>query len=809
MRVLLAGGGTAGHTSPLIATADALRRLDPTVEVHCLGTPRGLENTVVPRAGYPLHLIPPVPLPRKPSGELLRVPLRLRDAVRRTLEVFDTVQPDVVVGYGGYVSMPAYLAARRRRLPLVVHEQNALPGLANKVGARVADRVAVSFHGTPLPKAEYVGLPIRRMISTLDREAARAGARRFFGLDADRPTLLVTGGSQGAPAAQPVRLLRPPRPSARPGCRCCTSWARRARPAPSRPACPTRCSTSSTAWTSPTPPPTWSSAAPARPASPRRPAVGLPAVFVPLPIGNGEQTLNARTVVDAGGALLVGDEALTPEWVRATVPGLLHDRDRLARDGRRRGGARAPRRRRGAGPDHRRGRPVRVPVPDELLPADRLGRVHFVGIGGAGLSAIARIMAGPGRAGHRQRRPGHPVPAVAARGRRHLPPRLRRRPRRRPGRDTVVVTTAAREDNPEVLEARRRGLRLLPRSAGLAAVMAGRRVLAVAGTHGKTTTTGLLTTALLAAGADPTYAVGGVLTATGRNADAGTDDLFVAEADESDGAFLVYRPHAAIVTNVEADHLDNWGTEEAYHAAFDEFAGTIDRDGFLVVVGDDEGAAALAAYRPDRGPRGRHGRGGRRPATCAWSTSPSRAPRPRAGAARRASPGRARPRHPGTPLRARRGDGARGRPPARLSTSTTCWPGWPASPARAGGWSSRARRRACASTTPTPTTRSRSPATCEAARAVAGRRPHRRRLPAPPRLPHPDLRRADGRRARRRRRGRRPRRLRRPRGRRPVGHRSAWSPTPCRSTTGTSSSSPTSTRCPRPSWPARAPATWC
>ncbi len=128
MRVLLAGGGTAGHTSPLIATADALRRLDPTVEVHCLGTPRGLENTVVPRAGYPLQLIPPVPLPRKPSGELLRVPLRLRDAVRRTLEVFDTVQPDVVVGYGGYVSMPAYLAARRRRLPLVVHEQNALPG---------------------------------------------------------------------------------------------------------------------------------------------------------------------------------------------------------------------------------------------------------------------------------------------------------------------------------------------------------------------------------------------------------------------------------------------------------------------------------------------------------------------------------------------------------------------------------------------------------------------------------------------------------------------------------------------------------
>ena len=119
--------------------------------------------------------------------------------------------------------------------------------------------------------------------------------------------------------------------------------------------------------------------------------------------------------------------------------------------------------------------------------------------------------------------------------------------------------------------------------------MAGRRVLAVAGTHGKTTTTSLLTLALSACGADPTYAIGGVLAATGRNADAGDGDLFVAEADESDGAFLVYRPYAAVVTNVDADHLDVWGTEEAYRAAFDEFVDTVDPDGFLVVCVDDPG----------------------------------------------------------------------------------------------------------------------------------------------------------------------------------------------------------------------------
>src|SRR4051794_31325770 len=195
MRVLLAGGGTAGHTSPLLATADALRRLAPGVEITCLGTARGLETRVVPEAGYPLELIAPVPLPRRPGVDLIKVPVRLTRAVREAGAVLDRTGTDVLVGFGGYVSMPAYLAARRRRLPIVLHEQNAVPGLANKAGARIARRVAVSFPGTPLPKAEYVGLPLRSMISGLDRPALRAEARRWFGLDADRPTLLVAGGS--------------------------------------------------------------------------------------------------------------------------------------------------------------------------------------------------------------------------------------------------------------------------------------------------------------------------------------------------------------------------------------------------------------------------------------------------------------------------------------------------------------------------------------------------------------------------------------------------------------------------------------
>ncbi|MFC7497543.1 MULTISPECIES: UDP-N-acetylmuramate--L-alanine ligase [unclassified Nocardioides] len=235
---------------------------------------------------------------------------------------------------------------------------------------------------------------------------------------------------------------------------------------------------------------------------------------------------------------------------------------------------------------------MRIPVPAEMLPVERLGHVHFVGIGGAGLSGIARIMLARGTIVSGS--DGVDSPTLAALRGLGATVHLGHAAEQLADADTLVVSTAVREDNPEYVEAVRRGLRVLPRSAALAAVMAGRRVVAVAGTHGKTTTTSLLTTALQAAGADPTYAIGGDLAATGVNAAEGTGEVFVAEADESDGAFLHYAPHAAIVTNVEADHLDNWGTEEAYVAAFDEFADTVDPDGFLVCCVDDPGAARLA-----------------------------------------------------------------------------------------------------------------------------------------------------------------------------------------------------------------------
>lgn len=230
--------------------------------------------------------------------------------------------------------------------------------------------------------------------------------------------------------------------------------------------------------------------------------------------------------------------------------------------------------------------------PVEVPPAAELGRVHFVGVGGAGMSGIARIMVRRGIAVSgsdakdsdllAQLRElgavtyvGHEAAHVG-------------------DADTVVVSTAIRDTNPELAAARERGLRVLHRSAALAALMKDRRAVAVAGTHGKTTTTSMLTVALQNAGADPSYCIGGQLVTTGLGADDGTGDLFVVEADESDGSFLMYEPHAAIITNVEADHLDNYAGFEKVREIFAAFVRRIEPGGLLVVCADDAEAVALA-----------------------------------------------------------------------------------------------------------------------------------------------------------------------------------------------------------------------
>jgi len=234
------------------------------------------------------------------------------------------------------------------------------------------------------------------------------------------------------------------------------------------------------------------------------------------------------------------------------------------------------------------------PVAPVLLA--ELGRVHFTGIGGAGMSGIARIMIARGvKVSGSDAAPSDLRTALAGQG---ADVHVGHAAENIDGADTLVVSTAIREDNPELAEARRRGLRVLHRAAALASVMLGRRGIAVAGTHGKTTTTSMITTILRHSGADPGYVIGGIPTETGVGAGDGSGAEFVAEADESDGSFLMLAPDLAVVTSVEADHLDNYADLTQIEAAFAAFARRITPGGVLIACADDTGARALAAAAP-------------------------------------------------------------------------------------------------------------------------------------------------------------------------------------------------------------------
>ncbi|BCW62693.1 UDP-N-acetylmuramate--L-alanine ligase [Arthrobacter sp. StoSoilB22] len=230
---------------------------------------------------------------------------------------------------------------------------------------------------------------------------------------------------------------------------------------------------------------------------------------------------------------------------------------------------------------------------------ESLGRVHFIGIGGVGMSAVARIMVARGIPVSGSDVKDLPVMRdLAVAGARIAV-----------GYDagnlgdaqTVVAGSAIRDDNPELVAARQTGLPVLHRSEALAATMAGHRVVTVAGTHGKSTTTSMVAVLLKEAGLDPSFAIGANVPALGVNAAHGESDIFVAEADESDGSFLNYRPLIAVVTNVEADHLDHYGTPEAVFASFDEFAALLPSNGVLLACADDAGALALAERTASKG----------------------------------------------------------------------------------------------------------------------------------------------------------------------------------------------------------------
>lgn len=325
---LLAGGGTAGHVNPLLALADYIRAKEADAEIVVLGTKEGLEARLVPERGYELQTIARLPFPRRPNGYALSFPMKYRRAIREVTELIRARGVDVVVGFGGYASAPAYQAAVKAGVPHVIHEANAVPGLANKLGARSTPYVGVTFAGTPIRGARVTGMPLRPEIERLDRAALRREAREHFGLDPDKPTLLVTGGSLGARAIN-RGISGSAQAIVDAGVQVLHVWGGLTEiEDPGVPgyvvlkycdrmdlafsACGLAVSRAGSTTVS------------------ELSGLGVPAVFVPLSHGNGEQRKNAAGVVGAAGALLVEDSALTPAWVRGTLIPLATDPAKLA-----------------------------------------------------------------------------------------------------------------------------------------------------------------------------------------------------------------------------------------------------------------------------------------------------------------------------------------------------------------------------------------------------------------------------------------------------------------------------------------------
>ena len=327
-RYLLAGGGTAGHVNPLLAVADRLRALQPEAEVLVLGTLEGLEARLVPERGYELLPIARVVFPRRPNAAALRFPRAFRDSVADIRSLIVDRRIDVLVGFGGYVSGPAYVAAWREKIPVVVHEANTRPGIANRLGALLTTHVGTAFRRTRLLHSRLVGMPLRREIEQLDRASARAEAIRSFGLDPRKPVLLITGGSQGALAINETVWSSAPSilgagwqilhiagarwdrlSSELVGYQILQYSDRMDLALAAADFAVARAGAATVSEFS---------------------ALGVPAAYVPLPIGNGEQRLNARDSVDVGGAIVVENAEFTPGWVDRTLVPLLEDRATVA-----------------------------------------------------------------------------------------------------------------------------------------------------------------------------------------------------------------------------------------------------------------------------------------------------------------------------------------------------------------------------------------------------------------------------------------------------------------------------------------------
>ena len=592
---VVTGGGTTGHVNPAIAILELLHEAgrEPAT-LHYVGSDRGVEVGLVAKTPFPSTMLRVRGFrrtlsPRSIVHNLAMVPTMVK-ANRDARRLLEALQPKVVVSVGGYASVPICRAARRRGVPVITCSYDRTPGLATRAQSRYAEACAVAYDDSTLRRATLTGAPVRSAIRSLDRLAHRRTARQVLGVPDDAFVVSVIGGSLGSALLNDVaeRLAASVEPGLHLIHLCGERYASAlASPSPNLTRIAyteamqdvyaasdlvvARAGASTIAEVS---------------------VVGLASILVPWAgAAEDHQTKNAAWLANAGAAITVPEHEATSDHLRRLICELMADLPRLSQMAE---SARA------LGRIHD-GRLLtraieRVGSLSTTVDLTVSRRIHVVGIGGPGMSALALAAH---EAGHTVTGSdlveSEVVAQLRSRGVRIV---IGHDARTVDGVEVVTYSTAIPATNVELVTARRAGLTVVTRARLLAALCSVRSSIGIAGTHGKTTTSGMLATILRDAGRDPSYVIGADVPSLGGSAHVGTGEYFVVEADESDSTHVALPLSGVVLTNVDVDHLDHFTTVENLEASFERMVKNV--AGPVVVCGDDARGRAVAGRFADR-----------------------------------------------------------------------------------------------------------------------------------------------------------------------------------------------------------------
>ena len=595
---VITGGGTSGHVIPAMAIAELLQDAGISKDqLHFVGSSTGIETTLVPSSGIPMSLLTVQGFGRVLSFQALKRNIRtikiLRNATRNAERILSSLRPAVVVSVGGYASVPATRAAKKLNIPVVTVSYDRQPGLATRLQARSAAAVAVAYLPSKFKNATLTGAPVRRVLRNLDLSSSRDDARSRLSIPLDRKVICITGGSLGSAKLNSVARILVEKNQNRSDI-CVIHLTGQRYIGDDLPVLKSdakivyvrlestvamqdvysasdlvvaRAGASTVAEVS---------------------TIGIASVLIPWSgAAENHQTANASWLGDLGGAVVIDENSVANEHLADQVISLIDDRVKIQSL------ASAART---AGKQHRETTLAKLILnvaghkERQLIDLRKPKRIHVVGVGGPGMSAIATVLA---EMGHQVSGSDIRQSAVITRLENlGIKVNIGHDPEVVFGCDFVTGSPAIAESNIEYERARESNIRVLSRAETLASICECATSIGVAGTHGKTTTSSMITTILLSANKNPNYLIGGDVIALNRGASWSNSELFVVEADESDGTHSQLPLAATIVTNVDIDHLDHFKTQSAIEQSFFDYVGGI--AGPRVLCLDDPVCASIS-----------------------------------------------------------------------------------------------------------------------------------------------------------------------------------------------------------------------